>query len=138
MNIRDASNSYNSLQINPNANIATREEMPARQEQPTFPQDDNIQQISMNPKNTNIATREEMPARQEQHIERRDEYVQSVNVVNNALYSVSDVSQDRSSTTNNQIQVGRYYPDGEKVTGKIIDIILSMGIKKLSIFRVEA
>ena len=138
MNIRDASNSYNSLQINLNANIATRIEVSVRQEQPALPQDDYIQQISMNPENTNIAPREEMPARQEQHIERRDEYVQSVNVVNNALYSVSDVSQDRFSTTNNQIQVGRYYPDGEKVTGKIIDIILSMGIKKLSIFRVEA
>jgi len=138
MNIRDASNTHNFLQINPNANIAPRIEVSVRQEQPAFPQDDYIQQISINPENTNIAPREEMPAGQEQHIERRDEYVQSVNVVKNALYSVSDVSRNRFSTANNQIQVGRYYPDGEKVTGKIIDIILSMGIKKLSIFRMEA
>jgi len=138
MNIREASNTYNSLQINPNANMAPRIEVSVRQEQPVLPHDEYVQQIHTNPENTNIAPREEIPVRQEQPVERRDEYIQSINIINNALYSVSDVSQDRFSTANNQIQEGRYYPDGEKVTGKIIDIILSMGIKKLSIFRIEA
>ena len=138
MNIRDVSNAYSSLQINPNENIAPPMEVPVRQEQPALPHDEYVQQIRVNPESANIAPREEMPVRQEQPVERRDEYVQSMNIIHNALYSVSDVSQDRFSSTNNQIQVGRYYPDGEKVTKKIIDIILSMGIKKLSIFRMEA
>lgn len=138
MNILDVSNAYNSLQTNPDTNMTPRVEMPVRLEQPVVPQDGYIRQTGVNPENANIPPYGVKPPRQERQVERRDEYIRSMNTIYNALYSVSDISQDRYIINSNRIQENRYYPDGKRVTKKIIDIILSMGIKKLSIFLMEA
>ncbi len=138
MNIRDISNTYNNLQTNSDTDMTLRTEMPARQEQPTVPQDEYIRKTETNPENANVPSQEFIQSRPEQQIERNDEYIRSTVAVHDALYSISNVNHGRQLDTSNRFQEMRYSPEGEKTTRKIIDIILSTGMKKLSIFRLEA
>ena len=132
MNIFDVGGANNSLQINPeNTNIAPRAELPERQAQHVERRDEYIHQIQVNQENENIAPRDEAPARQGQPIESQDEYVQSINLISNAVYNVYDVRQ------NGLGQIVRNTQGSTKVLNKVLDVLLPMGKKRLSIFLEE-
>ena len=77
-----------------------------------------------------------IPERQDHIDEHRDEYVRSLtNTVKSALYEVTDVRQSRVRQLQNQIQEGKYNPSGVKIAEKVVDILLPMGLKTLSIFK---
>ena len=118
MNIRDVDNANFSLRMTPdNANAAPviRAE---RQEQ--------------------LLQRDEyIPSMRDISGERQDEYVRSTPMLRNALYNVSDVSQNRIEQLRCRIKEGRYNPNGEESLQKLIDIILSTGRKNLRVYQIE-
>ena len=68
----------------------------------------------------------------------RDEYIPGPTVIGHALYNVSDVKDENSDwviTTSEPMMARLEY---EEESDKITDIMLSMGKKLLSIFRVTA
>ena len=79
-------------------------------------------------------SREEIPVRQEKAGEQRDEYVQSMNIIQNALYNVTDVRRDRVEQLRSRIHEEKYNPNSGKIAEKLLDIILPMGRKKLTVF----
>ena len=81
---------------------------------------------------------EQISAQQEQSEESRDEYVGSdMNIVENALYDIADIRQGKAIDPGASIRGGNYNPSGEKVSQKLVDIILSTGRKSLRIYRIE-
>ena len=129
MNIQGIANAYNSLRMNPE-NAARSQ--PESQAHPAERRDMYIRRIRLTTDNV-VADRGEMPVRQEQP----DRYIRSMNVVRNAIYDVSDVHHDRIGQIRKHIQDMYYYRSGDKTVSKIVDILLSMGKKNLSIFREE-
>ena len=66
----------------------------------------------------------------------RDEYVQTLaNTIKGTMYDVNDVRDDKVSNIRSQILEGRYNPSGEKIAEKIVDILLPMGRKTLSVYK---
>lgn len=91
--------------------------------------------VNINPANE-IKVREEVPDRQEPLDENRDEYVQSLTtIIKGTLYDVTDVRQDKIGRLRRQIENNEYNPIGEKVVEKIVDILLPMGKKTLSVYK---
>ncbi len=132
MNILDISGANNSLQINPeNTN---RAELPERQAQPAGRRDEYVHQIQVNQEDANTAPREEIPARQEQPMEQQDEYIQSINFIRSAVYNVYDVKQN-GYVSNTQEQ--RNNQGSSKGSNKVLDVLLPMGKKRLSVFLEE-
>ena len=135
MNILDISGTNNSLQINPeNTNIAPRAGLTERQVQPVERRDEYIHQIQVNPEDANIAPREEIPARQEQSIEPQDEYIQSVNFIRSAVYNVYDVRRNGYIHAVSSTQEQRNIQGNSKVLNRVLDVLLPMGKKRLSVF----
>ena len=132
MNILDISGANNSLQINPES--TNRAELPERQAQPVGRRDEYVHQIQVNQEDANTAPREEIPARQEQPMEPQDEYIQSMNFVRSAVYNVYDVKQN-GYVSNTQEQ--RNNQGSSKGSNKVLDVLLPMGKKRLSVFLEE-
>ena len=82
-------------------------------------------------------SQEEIPVRQEQAGEQLDEYVQSMNIIQNALYNVTDVRRDRVGQLRSRINEGKYNPNSGKIAEKLLDIILPTGRKNLKVFLEE-
>ena len=79
---------------------------------------------------------EVIPERQNNLDEHRDEYIRSLtNTIKSTLYEVTDVRQARIRQIRKQIQEEKYNTRGEKVAEKIVDILLPMGMKTLSIYK---
>jgi len=134
MNILDVGGANNSLQINPeNTNIAPREEIPERQAQPVERRDEYIHQIQDNQENENIAPREEIHERQ-RPIQQQDEYIQSINFIRSAVYNVYDVRRNGYVHAVSNTQEQRNNQNNSKVLNKVLDILLPMGKKRLSVF----
>lgn len=138
MNILDISGANNSLQINPeNTNIAPRAELPERQAQPVGQRDEYIHQMQFNQEDANTAPREEIPARQEQPMEPQDEYIQSMNFIRSAVYNVYDVKRNGYVHAVSNTQEQRNNQGSSNVLNKVLDVILPMGRKRLSVFLEE-
>ena len=82
-------------------------------------------------------TQEEISVGQEQPGTQHDEYVQSMNIIQDALYHVTDVRRDRIEQLRSQIHEKIYDPNSGKVAEKLLDIILPTGRKNLKVFREE-
>ena len=131
MNILDVGGANNSLQINPeNTN---REEIPERQAQPVERRDEYIHQIQVKQEKENIAPREEIPERQ-RSIQQQDEYIQSMNFIRSAVYNVYDVRRNGYVHAVSNTQEQRNNQNNSKVLNKVLDILLPMGKKRLSVF----
>jgi|SaaInl7_200m_RNA_FD_contig_21_2997015_length_476_multi_20_in_0_out_0_1 hypothetical protein len=90
------------------------------------------------------------PLRENQPPQQRDEYVRSMEVnkqerpdkyipskviaIRGNLYDVSDVGQSGTVDINSR-NVGSILPTGEKVDEKVLDVILSGGLKSLRVYR---
>ena len=91
------------------------------------------EKVNVNPANE-IRVRKEVPEIQEDLDENRDEYIRSLtNTIKSTLYDVTDVRRDRTGRIRRQIENKSYNPSGEKVAEKVVDILLSMGKKTLSV-----
>ena len=90
------------------------------------------------------------PLRENQPQQQRDEYVRSMEVniqerpdkyipsktiaIRGNLYDVSDVGRNGNVNMNSR-DVGSILPTGEKVDEKVLDVILSGGLKSLRVYR---
>ena len=83
-----------------------------------------------------VARREESERRTAQ-TERRDEFVQSNIVTRNAVYNVTNVVSGGLQTLQRNVSEGQYGSSGERIKRKIIDILLPLGRKNLSIYSTE-
>ena len=94
--------------------------------------------IQMNPVRDN-SVQARRPEQQEhvQQVEQKDEYIPANTFSVNHLYNVSDINHNDIVKFRNNFQEERYYQNGNTVTEKIFEIILSMGMKSLSVFRKE-
>ena len=125
MNIINVGDSQNLGQTNPDTNISPAVEKPVRLEQPVEKSDEYVRQVLSDQENAAISRVDRLEQR-EQPAEHRDEYVQTVEVAKDAVYNVSDVNSGKQSK--------RYYSDTESVKIKVVDMLLPMGKKNLSIF----
>ncbi len=77
-----------------------------------------------------------VPERSENPEEYKDEYIRSLtNTVKSTLYKVTDVRQSRISQIRKQIQNEKYNPGSDEVAEKIVDILLPLGMKTLSVYK---
>jgi len=135
MNILDVSRTTNSLQINSeNANIAPHAEMTERQIQPVERHDEYIHQIQVNLENGNIARQEEILPEQEQHNQQQDEYIQSISLIRSAVYNVYDIRQNVFGQVVRNTQEEINSQNTDRVLHKVLDVLLPMGKKRLSVF----
>ncbi len=123
MNIIDIGNPAETVQVAPaneridvgNTNRAGGEN-PVRQAQPVERRDEYIR-----PANNTVR-------------ERRDEYVQqTMRAVRNALYDIVDIRKN-GGVLSSQIREGTITQSGEKITRKLVEMKLPIGIKSLRIF----
>jgi len=67
--------------------------------------------------------------------QQKDEYIRSLsNIVKGTMYDVTDVRVEKIKKIRTMIQESRYNPNGKEVAEKVVDILLPMGIKTLSIY----
>ena len=80
----------------------------------------------------------ERPDNQQRAERTQDEYIQThEEVQRNALYNVSNVRNARRFNTGLRFQTRRSILSGEQFSEKIVDVVLSPGVKKLEIFAQE-
>ena len=124
MNIIDVGNPAETVQATPaneriNVGNTSRagEENPVRQAQPAERRDEYIRPASNTVR------------------ERRDEYVpQTMRTVRNALYDIVNI-RNNGSVLSSRIQEGMITASGEKISRKLVEMKLPIGIKSLRIFR---
>ena len=79
---------------------------------------------------------EVIPERQDHTDEHHDEYVRSLtNNVKSTLYEVNNVRMSRIRQIRSQIREEKYDPSGEKIAEKVVDILLPLGMKTLSVYK---
>ena len=79
---------------------------------------------------------EVIPERQDHTDEHRDEYIRSLtNTVKSTLYEVNDVRMSRIRQIRNQIHEEKYDPSGGKIAEKVVEILLPLGMKTLSVYK---
>ena len=118
-----------------NRGTDSRPEQTVEQARPA-PRDEFISQAQSQTDAVEVARREEAERRTAQS-ERRDEFVQSNVITRNAVYNVTDVISGGLQALQRHVSTGQYGASGERIDRKIIDILLPLGRKNLSIYSTE-